>query len=200
MLAQILDLSSGEPKQPAVIERFAARIVSTTSGSPRRSLIQVNSVLPSPRIMAASLAMTSKSAPTISARSILLMTRRSDWVIPGPPFRGILSTTCDVDDVNRVIHQLPAEMRGKIISSAFHEQNVDSAAITNHEILESRQIHADIISDGGMGTSAGFNCEDSLRFQGLVSGEEFRVLSSENVVCDNPQTVLVPKVRAECMQ
>ena len=45
----------------------------------------------SPRILAASRAMTSRSAPTASARSILLMTRRSDCVTPGPPLRGTLS-------------------------------------------------------------------------------------------------------------
>jgi hypothetical protein len=42
-------------------------------------------------ILAASRSMTPRSAPTISAKSVLLMIRRSDCVIPGPPFRGILS-------------------------------------------------------------------------------------------------------------
>jgi hypothetical protein len=45
----------------------------------------------SPRIFFASLSMTFKSAPTNGARSILLMTNKSDLVIPGPPLRGILS-------------------------------------------------------------------------------------------------------------
>ena len=44
-----------------------------------------------PRIVFASRAMTSRSAPTCGARSILLMTSRSDRVTPGPPLRGILS-------------------------------------------------------------------------------------------------------------
>ena len=35
--------------------------------------------------------MTVRSAPTISAKSVLLIINRSDCVIPGPPFRGILS-------------------------------------------------------------------------------------------------------------
>ena len=45
----------------------------------------------SPRIRRASAAITSRSAPTSGARSILLMTSRSERVMPGPPFRGIFS-------------------------------------------------------------------------------------------------------------
>ena len=45
----------------------------------------------SPRIFFESRSMTSRLAPTYGARSILLMTSRSDLVIPGPPFLGILS-------------------------------------------------------------------------------------------------------------
>ena len=35
--------------------------------------------------------MTSRLAPTYGARSVLLMTRMSDWEMPGPFLRGILS-------------------------------------------------------------------------------------------------------------
>ena len=45
----------------------------------------------SPRIFFASRSITSSEAPTIGARSILLMTSRSELVMPGPPLRGILS-------------------------------------------------------------------------------------------------------------
>jgi hypothetical protein len=41
-----------------------------------------------PRIFRASRSITSSDAPTYGARSILLMTSRSDFVIPGPPLRG----------------------------------------------------------------------------------------------------------------
>ena len=44
-----------------------------------------------PRIRAASRSITERSAPTAGARSVLLMTSRSDWVMPGPPLRGTLS-------------------------------------------------------------------------------------------------------------
>ena len=51
----------------------------------------VNSVGPPSRIVAASRRMTSSEAPTCGARSVLLMTSRSDCETPGPPLRGTLS-------------------------------------------------------------------------------------------------------------
>src|SRR6185437_4122271 len=44
-----------------------------------------------PRIFLASRSMTSNEAPTWGARSILLITSRSERVMPGPPFDGIFS-------------------------------------------------------------------------------------------------------------
>jgi alkylhydroperoxidase family enzyme len=45
----------------------------------------------SPRCWRASRSITSRSAPTSGARSILLMISRSERVMPGPPLRGIFS-------------------------------------------------------------------------------------------------------------
>src|ERR1051326_1955293 len=62
-----------------------------TSCTPVPFLMLVKTNGRSPRIFFESRAMTSRSAPTCGARSILLMTSRSDRVTPGPPLRGILS-------------------------------------------------------------------------------------------------------------
>lgn len=52
-----------------------------------------------PRMRAASARITSRWAPTCGARSILLMTSRSERVMPGPPFLGsqrLLEEACFV--------------------------------------------------------------------------------------------------------
>src|SRR6516164_4362841 len=67
------------------------RIHVTTSPRPTPLLRFVNTNGRSPRISLASRAITSRLAPTWGARSILLITRRSERVTPGPPLRGILS-------------------------------------------------------------------------------------------------------------
>ncbi len=60
----------------------------------------------SPRMRLVSRAITSREAPTYGARSVLLITRKSDLVILGLPLRGIFSPFGDVDHVDRQIRQL----------------------------------------------------------------------------------------------
>src|SRR5262249_37354084 len=66
-------------------------ISSTSSGmpSPVLQLVNRNGLLP--RISRESCFITSRLAPTWGAKSVLLMTRMSECVIPGPLLRGILS-------------------------------------------------------------------------------------------------------------
>src|SRR5439155_13322173 len=71
--------------------RRSGRIHSTTASTPTPSFRLVKTKGRSPRMRRASRSITPRSAPTYGARSILLMTRRSERVIPGPPFRGIFS-------------------------------------------------------------------------------------------------------------
>ena len=64
------------------------RMISSTPW-PVRRLLNTNGR--APRMRLASRSITSSEAPTWGARSILLMTRRSERVMPGPPLDGILS-------------------------------------------------------------------------------------------------------------
>ena len=60
----------------------------TTDSHPFLVLKLVKTTGFSPRIFLASRSITPKSAPTKEARSILLITNKSDLVIPGPPLLG----------------------------------------------------------------------------------------------------------------
>jgi hypothetical protein len=62
-----------------------------TSATPVNSFTFVKMKGHSPRIRNESRCITTRLAPTSGARSILLITKKSDFVIPGPPFLGILS-------------------------------------------------------------------------------------------------------------
>src|SRR5258707_1250776 len=64
---------------------------STTASTPSPARTLVNTNGRAPRMREASRSITASEAPTCGARSILLMTRRSDRVMPGPPLDGILS-------------------------------------------------------------------------------------------------------------
>src|SRR5438477_4388712 len=63
----------------------------TTVSMPLPVFKLVNTKGRAPRIFFASRSITSSEAPTCGARSTLLITSRSERVIPGPPLEGILS-------------------------------------------------------------------------------------------------------------
>ena len=79
------------PLAVTVVARQAESTCAAIRSMPMPCLIWANTNGPSPRILRLSRSITARSAPTASARSVLLMTSRSDCVTPGPPLRGILS-------------------------------------------------------------------------------------------------------------
>src|SRR3954469_17049697 len=85
--------SRGRPRgdDHAASNRTWRRIQSMTPFNPSPFLRLVKITGLPPRTAAASRAITFRSAPTLGARSILLITSRSLRVTPGPPFRGTLS-------------------------------------------------------------------------------------------------------------
>src|SRR5690606_21092488 len=70
---------------------ICSRIHSATGAAPSGVVSEMNTVGSSPRCAAASRSITPRSALTRWAMSILLITRRSERVTPGPPLRGTLS-------------------------------------------------------------------------------------------------------------
>ena len=59
------------------------------------------------------------------ARSVLLMTSRSDRVIPGPAFARNFVSARHVDDVDRCIDKLRTETRGEVVAAAFQKHDVE---------------------------------------------------------------------------
>src|SRR5262249_31333715 len=79
----------GAAQAGASMPSFSMNFTIVSSPCPVFRLEKTNGLCP--RIFFASRSITSSDAPTIGARSILLMTSRSDLTMPGPPFLGILS-------------------------------------------------------------------------------------------------------------
>src|SRR5258705_8317355 len=74
-----------------ISNRNSRSISATNSGTPSPVLQFVNRNGLLPRIISESCFITSRLAPTWGARSVLLITSMSEYVIPGPFLRGILS-------------------------------------------------------------------------------------------------------------
>ena len=74
-----------------------------------------------------SASITPWSAPTIGVRSVLLITSRSEHVIPGPPFHRIFLAAGDVDDVDDVdgeVGELGAEGGGEVVAAGIDQQQL----------------------------------------------------------------------------
>ena len=89
------------------------------------STSEVNSTGRPSRTAAASRAMTARRRPTSGARSVLLITSRSEKVTPGPPLRGTLSPP-DTSSTKICWSASPSrERRGEVVAAALHQHQVE---------------------------------------------------------------------------
>lgn len=123
----------------------------------------------SPRMRRVSRSITSRDAPTYGARSVLLITVKSDLVIPGPPLRGIFSFR-HVDDVDSEIRQLRAEGGAQVIAAAFYKDEIEIAEFLAQRFHRGK-VHRRIFPNSGMRAAAGFDADNSFRLRGASLGE-----------------------------
>src|SRR5262249_5443351 len=184
------------------------RIQATTWSSPWPVFRLVNTNGRSPRMRRASRAMTPRSAPTYGARSILLMTSRSDRVTPGPPLRGTLSPPARprplapprrVDAVDRRIHELGAEARRQVVAAALDEQQLHARKPRRQQI-ERLEIGRRVLADRRVRAPARLDADDAIRRQRLAANEELHVFLREDVVGHHGNLVPVAHVLAQTVE
>ena len=150
----------------------------------------------SPRIRLASVSIFSSDAPTCGARSILLMTRRSDRVMPGPPFRGDLVAGRDVDDVNREVGEFGREGGGEIVAAGFDQHHVEIGKFRAH-VGDRGEIHRGVLADRGVRAAAGLDAGDAIRRQRSRAHQKFGVPFGVDVVGDGGDVVALAHRLAE---
>lgn len=115
------------------------------------------------------------------------MTSRSDCVIPGPPLP--LVSAGDVDDIDRVVDQLAAVLRGQVVAAALDKEQLGRVVV--HELLEGQEVVADVLADRGMRASAGLDGADRLGRKRLVAMQKLGVLAREDVVGHHPEAMAI---------
>ena len=93
----------------------------------------------SARAAAVSVLIVARSAPTNGARSVLLTTRRSDKVIPGPALAGDLVPAGHVDDEDLCVDQ-PVTEGGREVVPARLDQDEVEAGVSVLERLDRFQV------------------------------------------------------------
>lgn len=96
-----------------------------------------------------SCSMTSRLAPTYGARSILLMTRRSDRVMPGPPFRGILSPSAT--SITKIVASTSSGLNvaERLSPAALDKEKLDVREPLHH-LVDGLEVHRSILADRGV--------------------------------------------------
>ena len=102
----------------------------------------------------------------------------------GPAFAGDFITLGDIDDVDEGVHEFGGEGGGEIVSTAFNQDQF-GVGVTAFEFGDGGEIHAGVVSDGGVGAAARFNTEDAIRGEGVIAGEELGVFAGVDVVGDD---------------
>jgi len=104
--------------------------------------------------------MTSREAPTSGARSVLLMTSRSEVVTPGPPLRGTLSPPeTSSTKIYLRVGEAAAEGRREVVAAAFDDHQVKRAE-TVLQVLHRVQVGRDVVADRGVRAAAGADRDD----------------------------------------
>ena len=68
---------------------------------------------------------------------------------PRPAFSGNLVASGDVDDVNREVGQIPAELRRQVVAAALDEQQLGMEDL--HQAVQRHEIWRDVVADGRVG-------------------------------------------------
>ena len=133
----------------------------------------------------------------MGARSILLMTSRSERVIPGSALARNLVARGDVDHIEADVRQLGAEGRGKVIAAGFDDDQIEIGKFPSH-LRDGRQIDGGVLANRGMGAAARLHA-GAVRGQRAGAGEELGVLAGIDVVGDHRDLVIAAHPLAQCV-
>src|SRR5262249_3787347 len=100
----------------------------------------------------------------------------------------------DVDDVNRVVGELAAELRGEVVAPALEQEELGPRI--ELELLERVEVVADVFADRGVRAPAGLDGADERARKGFIALQEPRVLAGEDVVRDDAEAHAVAKLLA----
>ena len=143
----------------------------------------------SPRRARASRSITPRSAPTIGARSVLLITSRSAAVTPGPPLRGTLSPPAT--STTKICRSTSPRLKVAVrLSPPLSTSTRSSGPTAVDQLVDGVQVGADVVADRGVRAAAGLHRPDPRRVEHAGPAQEVGVLGGVDVVGDHAQAQL----------
>lgn len=158
-----------------------ARTQANTSEAAGSSVNEIIAVGRPSRTAAASRAITVRSAPTIGARSVLLITSRSEKGHAGTALARHLVAARNIDDEDLHVDQPGGEGSGEIVATRFDEDEVERL-VGGDQILDRVEVRRDVVADGGVRTAAGLHRGDALVGQHRMAAQKVCVFCRVDVV------------------
>src|SRR5207247_9023068 len=90
-----------------------------------------------------------------------------------------------VDDVNRVVDELAAELRGQVVAAALDKQQIGMKRVA--QLLERHQVVADVLSNRGVRAAARFDGPDSFGGQPAVPHQALGSPARHDAVGDDAE-------------
>ncbi len=116
----------------------------------------------------------------------------------GSAFPRDFVTSGNINYVNRVIGQFPAEMRREVITAGFDEQQLGLKAAV--QVFQREEVRRDVLTNRRVRAAACLHGADALGGQGLVADEEFSVFLGEDVIGDGGKIHSVAQPQAKSQQ
>lgn len=88
----------------------------------------------------------------------------------------------DIDDINDEVRKLAAEVGREVVPARLNHEEVRRKG--RGQVLQLREVDADVLADGGVRAAAGLHCADALRRQRVVTRQKLAILLGEDVVGD----------------
>jgi hypothetical protein len=103
--------------------------------------------------------------------------------------------TRNVNDLDGVIGEFATEASSEIIAARLEQKNVRVELAM--EFFEREQVRGDVLANGGVRATPGFDSANSFGGQGVVADEEFAIFPRKNVVRDGSDAQFIAEMAAE---
>jgi len=113
----------------------------------------------------------------------------------GAAFARDFVTARDVDDLDGEVGEFAAVAGGEVVAAGLDEEQFGMEALV--EIFEGEEVGGDVLADGCMGTTAGFDGGNAFVGKGVVADEKLAVFLGEDVIGHGAEAQAIAQGEAE---
>ncbi len=102
----------------------------------------------------------------------------------------------NVNNIDGVVRQFAAEMRGQIVAAGFEKEDVGMKLPL--EVFQREEVGGNVLANRGVRAAAGLHCSDTPGIERLMADQKLAVFLRENIVGNSRQARAVAQSPAKC--